>query len=141
MVSFRTRVAGIYRARYDGTDVRELDDADTGEKVSRWLWRFTDGQGEEIGKWTGTDPRSPNSNAHKMLVGVMGRKPQDGDDTDAMVGKMYDVVYGLNQAGNLTITSVVLVPSQPAQNAPQGPQAPEVAPTATEADGGPELAF
>jgi hypothetical protein len=144
MVSFRTRVAGIYRARYDGTSVRELDDQDTGEKVSRWLWIFSEvSTGDEISKWTGTDPRSPNSNAHRMLAGVMGRKPQDGDDTDTMTGRLYDVVYGPNQAGNLTITSVVLVQdaAQPAQDAPQQPATPAVAPAATEADGGAVLDF
>jgi len=158
MVSYRTRTAGIYRARYTGTSVRELDNAETGEKDVRWLWTFQEvadtTTAGEISKWTGTDPKSPNSNAHKMLAGVMGRKPQDGDDTDTQIGKLYDVVYGPNQAGNLTITSVVLVPessqvtplgietaSQPVQDAPQSPQSPGVAPAATEADGGPALDF
>jgi hypothetical protein len=78
-----------------------------------------------------------------MLAGVMGRKPQDGDDTDTMVGKLYDVVYGPNQAGNLTITSVVLVaePSQPVQDAPEAAATPQVAPVTAEADGGPVLDF
>jgi hypothetical protein len=147
MVSFRTRVAGIYRARYTGTSVRTLTDQDTGDEVQKWLWLFQEVADSttagEVSKWTGTDPKSPNSNAHKMLAGVMGRKPQDGDDTDTMVGKLYDVVYGPNQAGNLTITSVVLVaePSQPVQDAPEAAAAPQVAPVTAEADGGPALDF
>ncbi len=41
-----------------------------------------------------------------MASGIVGRKLQPGDDTEAFIGQAYDVVYGPNQAGNLTITSV-----------------------------------
>jgi hypothetical protein len=42
-----------------------------------------------------------------MASGIVGRKLQPGDDTEKHIGQAYDVVYGPNQAGNLTITSVV----------------------------------
>lgn len=140
MVKYATRVAGIYRARYVGTTDKKLTDQETGDEVTRWLHVFQEVDDSttvgEISKFTGTDPKSGNSNAHKMLSGIMGRKLQDGDDTDSMIGRLYDVVWGPNQAGNLTITQVVLVAEGPAlavvppapAEATQEPATPEVAP-------------
>lgn len=121
MPTYVTRKAGIYRATYAGCTERELVNQDTGEMERRWLWRFQEltdpTTAGEISKWTGTSLKSPKSNAHIMAAGVMGRKLQPDDDTETMVGQTYDVVYGPNQAGNLTITSVVRVSDAPAQAA------------------------
>lgn len=133
MPTYNARTAGIYRNfAYLGCQERTLTDADTGEDQPRLLWRFQDPDDSttvgELSKWTGTSLASANSNAHKMAAGIMGRKLQPGDDTETMVGQRYDVVYGPNQAGNLTITSVVRVAapvaSVPAVSvAPAAPQA------------------
>ena len=111
MPTYSERTAGIYRCTYSGwTDLNYID-KETGEDQHRWVWRFqevsdpaTTGQ---IDKITGTSLNSPNSNAYKIASGIVGRKLQPGDDTEAHVGQLYDVVYGPNQAGNLTITGVV----------------------------------
>lgn len=113
MPRYQERVAGIYRCQFQGTDEREFDTEEGGREV-RWVWRFQELSDPtsvgQIDKITGTSLKSPNSNAHKMASGIMGHKLEAGDDTDTMIGRHYDVVYGPNQAGNLTITSVVLVP-------------------------------
>ena len=118
MPTYQARKAGIYRATYTGCSERTFTNKETGEDEIALLWRFqsvddplTTG---EMSKWTRTSLRSPNSNAHILAAGVMGRKLQPGDDTETMVGELYDVVYGPNQAGNLAITSVVKVAATPA---------------------------
>ena len=123
MPTYQARTAGIYRNFiYTGCVEKKLIDQETGEEQERLLWRFQDPndpttQGE-IAKFTGTSLQSANSNAHKMAAGIVGRKLQPGDDTEQYVGQRYDVVYGPNQAGNLTITSVVKAEAQPAAVAP-----------------------
>lgn len=113
MPIYTERPAGIYRSTYLGCSDKDMENKDTGELEPRWIWRFqelsdptTNGQ---IDKITQTSLRSANSNAYKMAAGILGHKPQPGDDTEAHVGETYDVVYGPNQAGTLTITSVVAV--------------------------------
>lgn len=113
MPTYSERTAGIYRCRYIGWSDLNYVDKETGEDQHRWVWRFqeladptTVGQ---IDKITGTSLASPNSNAYKMAAGIVGHKLQPGDDTEKHVGELYDVVYGPNQAGNLTIVSVVRV--------------------------------
>ncbi len=113
MPTYQSRVAGIYRATYIGCQEKKLIDQETGEEQDRYLWRFQEVSDPlttgEIAKFTTTNMQSPNSNAHKMAAGIVGRKLQPGDDTEQYIGQVYDVVYGPNQAGNLTITSVVKV--------------------------------
>lgn len=119
MPVFSARTAGIYRARYIGCVEKPFTNKDTGEDEPRFVWKFqetadttTAGQ---IDKITGTSMVSPNSNAYKMAAGIVGRPLQPGDDTEAYVGRLYDVVYGPNQAGNLTITAVMPVAETPQQ--------------------------
>ncbi len=112
MPTYNARTAGIYRNYiYQGCTEKTLTDQETGEEQVRWLWRFQDPADPttvgEVAKFTGTSLQSPNSNAYKMASGIVGRKLQPGDDTEKYIGQPYDVVYGPNQAGNLTITSVV----------------------------------
>jgi len=134
MPTFHARVAGIYRATYQGCKEITFADNDTGEAVTRWVWKFQEVADPlstgEIDKITGTSMQSPNSNAHKMAAGIVGRKLQPGDDTEQYIGQVYDVVYGPNQAGNLTITSVVKVAQGGAVTAVPAvtPEAPQTAP-------------
>lgn len=121
MPVYRERAAGIYRAKYVGCKDTTFTDQDTGEVQDRWRWVFQEvadpATTGELSKITPRSMKSANSNAYKMAAGILGHKPQPDDDTEAMVGQLYDVVYGENQAGNLTITNVVLVKGEaPAQS-------------------------
>jgi len=113
MPVYQSRIAGIYRARYVGCVEKNLVDQETGEEKTLFLWRFQDVNDPlttgEISKFTSTNMQNTQANAHIMATGIMGRKLQAGDDTETRVGELYDVVYGPNRAGNLTITSVVRV--------------------------------
>ncbi len=117
MPVYSERSAGIYRTTYRGCETKKLTDQETGEEQDRLLWRFQEINDTttvgEIAKFTGTSLQSPNSNAYKIAAGIVGRKLQPGDDTETFVGQQYDVVYGPNQAGNLTITSDVKVKENP----------------------------
>ena len=129
MPTYAERTAGIYRAKYVGCQSKTFTDPDTGEQDERWIWRFQEVNDPlstgEISKITGTSLQSANSNAHKLASGIVGRKLQPGDDTEDYVGQIYDVVYGPNQVGNLTITSVVRVAPEAAA-APAAEPAPAV---------------
>ena len=113
MPVYQSRLAGIYRARYVGCTEKTVVDQETGEERLLFLWRFQEVSDPlttgEISKFTSTNLQNTNANAHIMAAGIMGRKLQAGDDTETKVGQLYDVVYGPNRAGNLTITSVVPV--------------------------------
>lgn len=122
MPVYRERTPGIYRCKFLGTDARDMMNAETQQEEPRWIWKFQEladpTSAGQIDKITGTSLRSPNSNAYKMASGIMGHKLQADDDTDDRIGAIYDVVYGPNQAGNLTITSVVLVPQSTVAEVP-----------------------
>lgn len=111
MPVYQERKAGIYPSKYLGCDERTVTDNETGEEVVRWLWRFQELSDQtsagEISKWTGTSMRSANSNAYKIASGILGHKPEPGDDTEKHVGQTFNVVYDRNQAGNLTITNIL----------------------------------
>ena len=119
MPKFNERTPGIYRSTYLGCEERNFTNPDTNEEEPRWIWRFQEVADPTtagvIDKITGTSLRSSVSNAHKMASGIVGRKLQAGDDTEAYIGRQYDVVYGPNQNGTLTITSVV--PAYPGEDA------------------------
>lgn len=137
MPTYSARTAGIYRNFiYMGCVEKTLTDQETGEEQVRYLWRFQDPADSttagEIAKFTGTSLQSPNSNAHKMAAGIVGRKLQPGDDTETFVGSLYDVVYGPNQAGNLTITGVVRVQEQANPVLPTEAEKAAAAPALTE---------
>ncbi len=123
MPTYNARTAGIYRARFLGTKEHSFENEETHELEPRWMWRFQEVSDPttvgEISKWTGTNMKSANANAHKIASGIVGRKLQPGDDTDQYIGGLYDVVYGPNQGGTLTITSVVRV-QETAESDPPG---------------------
>lgn len=126
MPIYTERAAGTYRAKYLGCAEKTLTDKETNEEVVRWLWRFQEltdpTTAGELGKFTGTSMQSANSNAYRMATGILGHKPQPGDDTEAHVGEVYDLFYGPNQAGNLTIVGVVPVKDQAAAALPTPPK-------------------
>jgi hypothetical protein len=114
MPTYTERKAGVYRSTYTGWSTVTFDDKDNpGQEVTRWKWAFQEvadkSTAGQIDKLTGDSMASPNSNAYKMASGIVGRKLEPGDDTEAHVGELYDVVYGPNQAGKLTITQVIKI--------------------------------
>src|SRR5678816_309282 len=113
MPTYEVRKEGIYRARYEGCREKLFEDPKTGEKELRLIWTFQDVKDASpngtIDKITGTSMKSPNSNAHKIARGLFGGTMLPGVDTETNVGKEYDVWWGPNQEGNLTIVNVVAV--------------------------------
>ena len=47
------------------------------------------------------------TNGYKFFAGMLGRPPTENDDTDDLIGQVFDVVYGPNQNGRLTIVGVM----------------------------------
>jgi hypothetical protein len=132
--AYQERKAGIYRSTFTGTHDRSFTNPETNEEEARWLWTFQEKADPTtagvIDALTGTSLRSANSNAYKIASGIVGRKLEPGDDTDDYVGREYDVVWGPNKNGRLTITAVVPVQDAPqaAQDAPGAPITEGVAP-------------
>jgi hypothetical protein len=125
MPIYQERAQGTYRCTYTGCKDVTFTDEDTGEEQARWRWSFQEVTDPlttgEISKFTGRSMKSPNSNAYKIAAGILGHKPAPGDDTEAHVGQLYDVWYGPNQAGNLTIVGVVRVPAEAVPVPPPAP--------------------
>jgi hypothetical protein len=104
---------GIYRCKFTALDPEYvITDKQTGEEVSRFRWVFqsvkdttTAGELDTL-----TTPNfKPRTNGLKLLTGMLGRPPKEGDDTDKLVGRLFDVVWGPNQNGRLTITAATRV--------------------------------
>lgn len=112
MPVFKERTPGIYRAKFVKLDEDfRLTDRDTKEEVIRWRWVFQEtNDPTTVGELdTVTSPGfRARSNGLKFLTGMLGRQPQEGDDTATLIGQEFDVVYGPNQAGRYTITGVSL---------------------------------
>lgn len=117
MVAFTERQAGTYRAKFVKLDDNyQITDRQTKETVTRWRWVFQDvADSTTVGEIdTLTSPGfKRGSNALKFFSGMLGRPPTNEDDTDALIGQEFDVVYGPNQAGNLAITGVLRVGANP----------------------------
>ena len=110
----------VHVPRHQG---RAFTNNETNVQEPRWDWQFqsvADPSSRRDLRDDATSLRSPNSNAYKFATGIMGRKLQPEDDTDSTSGRLYDVVYGPNQDGKLTITSVVKV--QMPHSPPRMPQ-------------------
>jgi hypothetical protein len=122
MPVYTERSAGSYTCTYLGCTEKMMQDGNTGEEELRWIWRFQDvndpTSAGQIDKITGTSLKSTNSNAYKMAAGILGHKPEPGEDTETHIGETYSVIYGLNQAGNLTITAVAPSKPTPVRSAP-----------------------
>ena len=111
MAKYTERAAGIYPATFTKLDENfEITDRETKELVTRWRWVFqeladatTAGELDTI-----TSPGfRPRSNGLKFLTGMLGGPPPANFDTDSLIGTVFDVTYGPNQNGTLTITNVL----------------------------------
>jgi len=104
------RTPGVYRARFVNLDTDyRITDKETGEEVVRWRWVYQEVSDPttvgEMDTITSTSFK-PRTNGRKFLTGMLGREPREGDSTDALIGQEFDVTYGPNQAGRLTIVGV-----------------------------------
>src|SRR5262245_10205081 len=110
MVKYTERAAGVYRATFTKLDTAfTMTDKDSGEEITRWRWVFQDvSDSTTMGELdTLTSPGfKPRSNGLKFLSGMLGRLPTNEDDTDSVMGQTFDVTYGPNQAGRLTVIAV-----------------------------------
>ncbi len=123
MVKFTEREAGIYRCKFVKLDPDyRITDRETGEEVSRWRWVFQETRDSttvgEIDTLT-SQSMGARTNALKFFTGMLGRLPTKADDTDDLVGQTFDVTYGPNQNGRLSIIGVTRVglDDQPAPTA------------------------
>jgi hypothetical protein len=110
MAVYNERTAGIYRCRFAKlVEDYTFEDKKTGEEVTRWRWVFQEtGDPTTAGEIdTLTSPGfRPRSNGLKFLMGMIGGPPPAGFDTNSLIGQEFDVTYGPNQAGTLTIVGV-----------------------------------
>jgi hypothetical protein len=113
MVAYKERAAGIYRSTFVKLDPNyKLIDKDTEEEVTRWRWVFQEvSDPTTVGEMdTITSPSfRARTNGLKLFTGMLGRPPTDQDDTDQHLGKVFDVVWGPNQNGRMTIVNVLRV--------------------------------
>lgn len=113
MVKFGGREAGIYRATFTKLDTAfPVTDRETGEELLRWRWVFQETKDPTtVGELdTITSPNmGPRTNALKFFTGMLGRPPTKTDDTDDLLGQVFDVTWGPNQNGKLTIIGVTRV--------------------------------
>ena len=127
MVKFTEREAGVYRCRFEGIDLNYvITDRESGQDVTRWRWQFTETKPKDPGIGPDIDTiTSPSlgarTNGLKFFTGMLGRPPTKQNDTDDLIGQVFDVTYAPNQAGRLTITNVTRVglDDQPKPAAPE----------------------
>jgi hypothetical protein len=110
MASFNERGAGTYRCTFVKLDEDfTITDKQTQQDVTRWRWVFQEvADSTTAGEIdTLTSPGfKKGSNGLRFLMGMLGRAPQVGDTTDALIGQEFDVQYGPNRAGTLAIVGV-----------------------------------
>lgn len=106
---YAERVAGVYPAVFIRVEDYPIKDKDTDEVKPMWRWVFHDidddtpaGEMDTIS----TPGYRPRSNGLRIFTGMLGRDPGPGDDPLKLAGATFDVVYGQNQGGRLTITDV-----------------------------------
>ena len=110
MAKYTERAAGVYPAKFVKLDENyEITDRETKEQVIRWRWVFQDVNDPttagELDTLSSPGFR-PRSNGLKFLTGMLGGPPPADFDTDTLLGQVFDVTYGPNQNGTLTVTSV-----------------------------------
>ncbi len=108
MPTYTERAPGNYPATFTKLDTDyHLTDKETGEEVIRWRWVWQEvGDSTTMGELdTITSPSfRARTNGLKLFTGMLGRAPREGDNTDDLLGKVYDVQYGPNQNGRYTVT-------------------------------------
>jgi hypothetical protein len=124
MVKFAAtdRKIGTYRARFVRIDTEfPITDRQTGEDKLLWRWVFQEtADSTTVGEidciqnpgW------AQRSNNYKFLTGMLGRKPTEKDDTDNLIDRIFDVVWGPNQGGRETIVAVTRVADELADAMP-----------------------
>ena len=114
------REVGTYRARFIGLeeDYRITPKA-TGVEESRWRWVFQNTNKYDAAPIIDTIASpgfKPRSNGLKFLTGMLGRAPKVGDKTEDLIGQEFDVDWGPNLNGRLTIVNVRKVTPVAPQN-------------------------
>ena len=111
MVAYKERAPGTYVARFVKLDTAyEITDKDTQETVLRWRWVFQEvDDPTTVGELdTITSPSfKARTNGLKLFTGMLGRPPTDADDTDDLIGQVFDVIYGPNQNGRYTVVGAM----------------------------------
>jgi hypothetical protein len=114
MVKFNStaRAIGTYRCTFTKLETDYTFTNRENEEKTVWRWVFQDvrdpttvGEMDAIAN-PGFPPRSNNL---KFMTGMLGRVPTEKDDTDDLIGRIYDVTWGPNQGGRTTITAVTRV--------------------------------
>jgi hypothetical protein len=111
MPTYTERAPSNYTAKFVNLDTEyKLTDKETGEELTRWRWVW-----QEVGDpttagvldtITSTSFRA-RTNGLKLFTGMLGRAPKDGDNTDDLIGQVFEVTYGPNQNGRYTVTAAV----------------------------------
>jgi len=113
MVAYKERAPGIYRSRFVKLDTDyKITDRETSEELTRWRWVFQEIEDSTtVGELdTISSPGfKSRSNGLKLFTGMLGRAPTEADDTDQHLGKVFDVVWGPNQNGRMTVVNVIRV--------------------------------
>ena len=107
MPEYKERAPGNYPAKFVQLDeAYPIVDKTTGEESIRWRWVFqevadptTVGEMDTIS----TPGFRARSNSLKLFTGMLGRAPREGDNTDTLIGQVFDVQYGPNQNGRNTV--------------------------------------
>ncbi len=115
MVKFNStaRAIGTYRCTFTLLDTEfTITDKETGKDKIVWRWVFQDVRDSTtVGELDCI--QNPlflqRSNNLKFMTGMLGRVPTEKDDTDDLIGRIYDVTWGPNQGGRTTITAVTRV--------------------------------
>ncbi len=108
MPTYTERAPGSYPASFVKLDTDfHMTDRETGEEVIRWRWVWQEVSDPttagELDTITSTSFRA-RTNGLKLFTGMLGRPPKEGDDTDSLIGQIFDVQYGPNQNGRYTVT-------------------------------------
>ena len=120
MPEFKERAPGSYPARFVALDTEyPITVRETGEEAIRWRWVFqeladptTAGEMDTI-----TTPGfRARSNGLKLFTGMLGRPPREGDNTDDLIGQVFDVQYGPNMNGRNTVVGATRPVPRAAQN-------------------------
>ncbi len=121
MPTYTERAPGNYRARFVKLDTGfELTDKETGEIQNKWRWVWQElSDPTTVGEMdTITSPHfRSRSNGLKLFTGMLGRPPQEGDDTDSLIGQVFDVQYGPNANGRFTVVGALKVSDKDALKA------------------------
>lgn len=116
---YHEREAGVYDAVFTNIrTVQDIPDFQTGELGPRWVWTFQDVEDDTtagvIDAMTATHiGKTTRALSRRIMVGLLGRQPANGDNPTTLYGALVKVVYGPNSNGKLSITDVL--PAKPSK--------------------------